>query len=468
MNALLVALEFAVLLYFVVINTVYALSLYVAARQLARQARQGERLGLTELLERDYYQPISILVPAYNEQETITASVMSFLRLHFPEFEVIVVNDGSHDDTLAQLRAAFALTASERTAPLVTPHQTVRGVYRSLTEPRLLVLDKLNGGKADALNAALNYARFPLFCAVDADSLLDAEALLRVARQFVEDDHLVALGGTIRVLNGATLRHGRVVKLQMPRRLLERLQVVEYTRAFLNGRTTFSALGGLLVISGAFGMFRRSAAVAVGGYRRDTVGEDMELVVRLHRWHRERRLPYAVRYSIDPICWTQVPDSWKILRKQRDRWHRGLWETLWTHRKMLLNARYGRVGLLVVPYYWLFEALSPVIEVGGYALLAYLIVTGQVNTPFALAFMALALLYGMVVGVGAFGVELFMHTRYERKRDRVTLLLTIVAENFGYRQALAVVRLIACAQVWRKRGQWGAMTRRRIDQNRTS
>lgn len=454
--------ELLILLYFTVLNTFYALAVYLANRELGRHIRRRQSVGLTELLNREFYKPVSILVPAYNEGETIRAAVGSFLALHYPEFEVIVVNDGSRDDTLDILIQAYDLIPTDKTASRVLSTRPVRTVYRSLRVPNLTVIDKENGGKADALNVGLTYATFPLFCAVDADSLLDAEALLRLARRFIEDDRLVAAGGSVRVMNGSAVRDGRVTELHLPPGWTERFQVVEYARAFLAGRTTFSALGLLLIISGAFGLFKRAEVMAVGGFLEGTVGEDMELVLRLHRRLREQGRPYRVEFDLDPVCWTQAPDSRKVLRAQRDRWQRGLWEALWRHRRMWFNPRYGRIGLVAMPYYLLFEALAPVIEIGGYAFMLYLALTGRLNPPFVVAFLLLALLYATVVSVAALSTELFMRVRFRRPRDRLLLLLTALLENFGYRQWLAWVRFCATFKLWRKKGQWGTMTRQQI------
>lgn len=455
-------LELLILVYFTLLNLLYAVAVYVSARELGRHMSRRQSVGLSELLSREFYKPVSILVPAYGEEETIRASVDSFLALHYPEFEVVVVNDGSKDATLERLIEAYDLMPTERNAPRALHTQPVRQVYRSALHPNLTVVDKENGGKADALNVGLTYATFPLFCAVDADSLLEAEALLRLARRFVENEQLVAAGGSVRVMNGARLDSGRVVELRLPDRWVERFQVVEYARAFLAGRTTFSAAGVLLIISGAFGLFRRSEVIEIGGFLEGTVGEDMELVLRLHRRMREAGRPYDVEFDLDPVCWTQAPDTWAVLGRQRDRWQRGLWEGLLRHRRLWFNPRYGRIGLVAFPYYLLFEALSPVVEVFGYVFMLFLAVTGQLEWTFVVLFLLLALMYGTVVSVAALSIELFMRVRFERPRDRLMLLLTALLENFGYRQWHAWVRFRATLKLGQKRGQWGAMTRQSI------
>ncbi len=456
------AIELLILLYFTALNSFYAVAVYVATRELGRHVRRRQSVGLSELLNREFYKPVSILVPAYGEEETIEASVNSFLALHYPEFEVIVVNDGSKDGTLQALIDAYDLVPTERHPSRVLHTRPVRGVYRSRRIPRLTVVDKENGGKADALNVGLTYATFPLFCAVDADSLLDAEALLRLARRFIENDRLVAAGGSVRIMNGGVMRDGRVTELRLPATWIERVQVVEYARAFLAGRTTFSALGLLLVISGAFGLFKRNDVMDVGGFLEGTVGEDMELVLRLHRHMREQKRPYDIEFDVDPVCWTQCPDNARILGAQRDRWQRGLWEGLWAHRKMWFNPRYGRIGMVALPYYLLFEALAPVIEVLGYAFMIILALTGRLDGTFVALFLLLALLYGTVVSVAALSIELFMRVHFRRPGDRTMLLLTALGENFGFRQWHAWVRFRATLKLGQKKGQWGTMTRTRI------
>ncbi|WP_114312770.1 glycosyltransferase family 2 protein [Thermus caldifontis] len=466
MNLLLDFLFFyqvVILWYFALLNFFYTLFAFFGLGMVARYARELSELALKDLLEREAYLPVSILVPTYNEEKTIAHSVRSFLGLHYPEFEVIVVADGPKDRTLEVLKEAFRLVEVEWVYRRALPSKPVRAVYRSLVYPNLIVVDKENGGKADALNAGLNLARYPLFCAVDADSLLDAQALLRASRLFLEDERVLAVGGTIRPLNGAVVREGVVETLHLPRGFLEKMQIVEYARAFFMGRAGWSAMGALLIISGAFGLFRREEALRIGGYRTDTVGEDMELVVRLHRRAREEGREYRILYTPDPICYTEVPADWATLRRQRNRWHRGLWEVLWMHRMMLFNPRYGRLGLVAMPYFFFFEALAPVVEVLGYVLFAIFYLLGLFNAEFAFLFFLLALAYGVLLSQLAVGMETLLLQRYPRLRDRLVLLLLAILEGLGYRQVLAWERFLATFQVWRKRGVWGEMRRKGLE-----
>ncbi|GGS39161.1 glycosyltransferase family 2 protein [Deinococcus knuensis] len=464
----LTAVEFMFLVYFALMNVGYAIGLTTTVRQLALSIRRHQTVRFASLLTRDTHKPISLLVPAFNEEATIEASVRSLLNLRYPQFEVIVVSDGSRDRTLEELTLRFDLHPVSMVVPLTIRTQAVRATYRSASVPHLLVIDKDNGGKADALNVALQYARYPLFCALDADSLLDEEALLRVARRFADDDDLLVVGGTVRPLNGAVFRGGQIVDLTLPRRAVERFQIVEYIRAFLVGRTTLSTYGLLLIISGAFGLFRRDVVLQVGGYAHDTVGEDMELIVRLHRHAREQRRPYAITYVIDPICWTQVPDTWGLLRRQRDRWQRGLMETLWRHRRMFLNPRYGRIGLVAMPYYVFFEALAPVIELTGYLLAIGLVLSGKFSAPFVALFFLLAIAYGTLISFSAQSVEVFLRQRISPPGDRLRLLLFALLDNLGFRQWTLIIRFWATLTGPLRAGQWGKQERRRIDTTDTA
>lgn len=459
LGILLLVYQQFVLAYFAVLNLLYALFGYLGLRSVIVYSRELPQVALKDLLERDFYKPVSILVPALNEEVGIVPSVRSLLSLHYPEFEVVVANDGSSDRTLPMMIEAFALVEVPQIYRRQLDTVTVRRVFRSLRHPNLTVIDKENGGRADALNAAVNLARYPLVCQVDADSLLDAEALLRASRLFIEDETVMAVGGTVRPMNGAVVREGQVMEMRLPRKWIERFQVLEYVRAFFTGRAGWSRFGALLIISGAFGVFRREAVLDAGGYATDTVTEDMELVMRLHQRYRRARTPYRIIFSPDPICWTEVPSDLRTLRRQRNRWHRGLMETLWRYRRMTLNPRYGVVGMVGMPYFWLFEALSPVIEVTGYLLLPIMFVLGIAEPSFVALFVVLALLYGILLSEMAVGIETMLLSRYPRVRDRLMLFAAAFLEFLGYHQILAVERLVSMFQIRRKRGIWGQMRR---------
>jgi cellulose synthase/poly-beta-1,6-N-acetylglucosamine synthase-like glycosyltransferase len=459
LGAVLLFYQQFLLAYFAVLNLLYAVFGYLGLRSVMVYSRELPEVALKDLLEQEFYKPVTILVPAHNEEAGIVPSIRSMLSLHYPEFEVIVANDGSTDATLARMIEAFALVEVPQIYRRKLDTLPVRGVYRSLRHPNLTVIDKERGGRADAMNAAINVARFPLVCQVDADSVLDAEALLRASRLFIEDETVVGVGGTVRPINGAAVREGQVEAVSLPGRWIERFQVLEYARAFFTGRAGWSTFGALLIISGAFGVFRRETLLEVGGYETDTVTEDMELVMKLHRHYRSARKPYRLIFTPDPICWTEVPSDLGTLRRQRNRWHRGLLETLWRYRSMTLNLRYGAVGMVGLPYFWLFEALAPVIEVTGYVMLPVVFLLGIADPAFVGLFLLLAVMYGILLSEMAVGIETMLLSRYPRLRDRLKLFAAAFLEFAGYHQILAVERFLAAFQIKRRRGLWGRMRR---------
>jgi cellulose synthase/poly-beta-1,6-N-acetylglucosamine synthase-like glycosyltransferase len=446
--ALLDAYNLFILGYLGVQNLSYLLMTAVAWGALRRQVSVKGSSFLDDLIRTEAAPPVTLIAPAYNEEATCVDAVRALLVTEYPSFQVVVVNDGSKDQTMTRLVESFALERAPRFPVAEIPTAPVRAVWRSATHPDLWVVDKENGGKADALNAGLNYCRTPLFCAMDADSLLERDAVVRLSRAFVENVHLIAAGGTIRIANGCTFRSGAVVDVRLPRSWLARFQVLEYLRAFLTGRVAWDRIRSTLVISGAFGMFRRSAVVGVGGFATDTVGEDMELVVRLHRRFRERGEPYAIGFVPDPVAWTEAPETLRGLGRQRDRWQRGLIESLSRNLVMLFNPRYGRIGLLAYPYFLLFEMLGPVIEASGYVAFLATLAVGRASLPYALAFLSLTGALGVALSLAAVGLEEATFRRYPRAKDLLHLFWLAVVENFGYRQL---------AEFWRVRGVWSKL-----------
>jgi cellulose synthase/poly-beta-1,6-N-acetylglucosamine synthase-like glycosyltransferase len=452
--------EWAVLVYFFAVNSFYLALLVSAFGSMRRHARTLWEETREGLLGSDVAPRISVLAPAYNEAATVAESVRALLTLRYPNLEVVVINDGSPDDTLAVLDQQFDLAAIHPIFRRQVECAQVRGLFRSRVKPDLVVIDKANGGKADALNAGLNVASGELICAIDADTLIEADGLLRMVRPFLEREDVVAAGGTIRVANGSAVRAGRVVAPVAPRRLLAGVQAVEYLRAFLFGRLGWNGLGGNLIISGAFGLFRRDAMWAVGGYVHDTVGEDMELVASLRRRGIEQKGPSVVRFVPDPVAWTEVPESLRTLGRQRDRWQRGLADVLWRQRRLILNARYGALGLVVLPYFVAVELLGPVIEALGIVGLAAALVLGAVDSGFAILFFLVAYGYGLILSLVTLALEDYGARRYETVRDRLIMLAWAVVENLGYRQLTVLWRVRGLARYLRGRQDWGTMTRR--------
>ncbi|HYU90910.1 MAG TPA: glycosyltransferase [Gemmatimonadales bacterium] len=460
MSAVIHGGDLAILLFFLVLNSFYALLLVLSIPEIWEQTRLAEDEDFQRLMQSDALPPITILVPAHNESATIEASVTAILTLEYRNFEIIVVNDGSKDDTLERLRHAFDLYEVPRTYPETIATKPLRAMYRSRTRTRLLVIDKENGGKADSLNAAINASRFPLVIAVDADTLIEPDALLRLTRPFLLGRQVAAVGGTVRVANGCTVKDGRVTDARVPGRFLPGVQVVEYLRAFLFGRLGWNRLGGSLVISGAFGLFRKEYLHAIGGYRTASVVEDLDLVVRLHRYLRQHKRRYEIPFIPDPVAWTEVPESGRILSRQRERWHRGLIAAMWQYKGMLFNPRYGRVGLIAMPFFTFGEMLAPLVEVVGYVITVGGLLLGAVNANFALLFVLVAWGYGMLLSLWAVVLEEVSFQRYRRLGDLGRLLLFATLENFGYRQRTVWWRLKAFWLVFRQKQVWGEMTRK--------
>jgi cellulose synthase/poly-beta-1,6-N-acetylglucosamine synthase-like glycosyltransferase len=459
MPALLLFVDKLALAYLLGLNSFYALLLMLSIPELWSHWHLAEDEHLTAVLGTEALPPLSILVPAHNEEMTIADSVISFLTLQYPHHEVVLVNDGSSDATMAKLLEAYDLYDVPPAFMITVPSKPVRAYYRSRSYSKLLVIDKENGGKADALNAALNAARFPYVLAVDADTLIEPDALLRLARPFLLGKPVAAVGGTIRVANSCVIEHGRVVEARVDKRLLPAVQTLEYLRAFLFGRLGWNRLGGNLIISGAFGLFKRAHLLAIRGYRTGSVTEDMDLVVRLHRYLREHKLPDTTTFIPDPVAWTEVPTSVRVLGRQRERWQRGLLETLWVHRDLLFNVRYAAVGLIAYPFFLFGEALSPVIELFGYLGVALGLAFGVVDLEFVWLFLSVAVLYGMLLSVWAILLEEVSFRRYTRRRDVLRLLVASVIEAFVYRPLTLVFRLKAFWKMLRGDRRWGAMKR---------
>jgi cellulose synthase/poly-beta-1,6-N-acetylglucosamine synthase-like glycosyltransferase len=452
--------EWAVIVYFVGVNGFYLLLLASAAREMRHHVLASRGELRRRVLGSEVAPRISVLAPAYNEEATIEASLRAFLTLEYPDLEVVVVNDGSADATMDVLRDRFDLEPIHTIYRRRLPTQPLRQLYRSRAHPNLVVADKENGGKASALNAAIDLASGDLVCAIDADTLIEPDALLRMVRPFLFDDDTLAAGGTIRVVNDCTVVNGRVTDVRLPRRFVPAVQVVEYLRAFLFGRLGWNRLGGNLIVSGAFGLFRRDTIIEAGGYLHDSVGEDVELVARLRRMAYETGGPRHMAFIPDPVAWTEVPETLRVLRRQRDRWHRGLADTLWRHRRVLLNPRYGVLGLVVFPYFVFVELIAPVIEIIGLIGLLVGLWVGALNTGFAVLFFLAAYGLGLVMNALTLLLEEMSFNRYNRFGQRLRLMGLSLVESLGYRQLTVAWRVQGLISFLRRRTEWGAMERR--------
>ncbi|HEY7071679.1 MAG TPA: glycosyltransferase [Acidimicrobiales bacterium] len=456
----LIAFSVVSFVYFFLLNALYLLLTGLAWLQIGREIRKRAFLGLDEAFRSPLTPGISVLVPAYNEAAVIVASVRSLLALRYPRHEVVVASDGSTDRTIAVLAEAFDLVPVPLALRDSVPSAQIRATFLSRRHPNLIVVDEDNGGRSDALNAALRAARHPYVCVIDADSLLEEDALIKVAKPILDDpDLLVATGGTIRIANGCRVDHGRVVEVRLPANRLATIQVLEYFRAFLDARVGWSRLNALGIISGAFGLFHRDLLLIVGGYWTDTVGEDFELTLRLHRYLRDRGEPYRIAFVSDPVCWTEVPEQISTLGRQRRRWQRGLWQGIRRHQHMMLNPRYGAVGMLAMPYFLVFEFLSPVFSLGGLLVTTGLWLSGLVSTFYFLAFLFISIAHGALLTIAALVVEEFGYHRYTHRRELVRLIGYAVLEGIGFHQLHDIWRTMGYVDLARGTTGWGAQQR---------
>lgn len=458
------ALEFGSLLllgYFLALQAMLFL-LAVASGIVLYRERMVERFARVEdMLVSDLAPPVSILVPAYNEAAGIVDAVRSMGMVSYPRFEIVVVNDGSTDDTLERLIEAFELVpvpyplrANISTAP-------IRQVYKTRLPIRLTVVDKENGGRADALNTAINAARYPYVLATDADVIIDGMALVHAMRLVAEDrDRTVAVGGNVRPINGCRVRQGHLVDAAVPATLVERYQLLEYLRSFIASRPAWSALNCLPLVSGAFGVFRRDILVEVDGYTVGHFGEDMDLTMRIHRHLRAKKMDYRIVYSPAAVVWTEVPPTRAILRRQRIRWHRGLMTAMHDFKSSILNPSHGTLGMISWPLMVLFEYLAPIVEFIGYLVVPVAIATGAVSP------ISVVVLYLIAVFAGAINslLALLLDERFgyfNDPRETLKLLVVVFVENLGIRQVTVWwrVRAMLGGKVTRV---WGDMERRGV------
>lgn len=414
----------------------YALLAVFSAISLRSYLRKNSYVDYNSIILAPLTPSVSVIAPAFNESKTIVENIRALLSLYYNNFEVIIVNDGSRDDSLEKVIEAYDLEKVNYFFDYRIPCQRIRGVYKSRNRSfnNLTVIDKINGGKADALNAGINVSRNQLICSIDVDSIMEPDALLKMVKPFLEetDKKVIGTGGVVRIANSCDIQGGQIKKIHLPRRFLARVQVLEYTRAFLMGRMAWSRLDGLLLISGALGMFDREVVIKCGGYNINTVGEDMELVVRMRRYMAERGEKYEVTYIPDPLCWTEVPSSLKILGRQRNRWTRGTVETLFSHKKVFFNPRFKRFGLLGYPYWFFFEWLAPIIEFLALIFFLFYIIFSVPNWPFFLLLFVFVYTYAVSLSIWAVLFEEMTYHKYEKKRDVLKLIGTAFLEPFFF------------------------------------
>lgn len=416
------------------------------------------------LMKSDVAPKVSILAPAFNEEANIVENVRSLIAINYPSYEVVIINDGSKDSTLKKVIDYFQMVEVPYSYSLEVECKPIRGIYKS-TNPafsRIVLVDKENGGKADALNAGINVARFPYIMNIDVDCILERDCLNKLLKPFLEEDskRVIATGGVVRIANNCEIENGVIKNVRMPKTLIGRFQTLEYLRAFLLGRMAWSYLDGLLLISGALGVFDKEIVIKSGGYYAKTVGEDMELVVRMRRYCRKNEIPYKVDFIPDPLCWTEVPESWNVLYRQRNRWTRGTIETLLMHKGMFYNPFYGRIGLLSYPYWFFFEWLAPLMEFFGMIMLFIFAYLGLINWPFFFLLLLMVGAFALCISAFTIFIEDKTFFQYKRRRDFWTLIFVALIEPLVFHP---FVMFSAIRGNWdyffEGKKQWGAMHR---------
>ncbi len=455
LKSIVINFNYFIIYYVLVINFIYFIQLILAAFNLSDYVKKIRYSDYKKYITSDNMIPVSILVPAYNEQETIVENIKSLISLNYPKFEVIVINDGSKDETLNRVIQEFDLKEVHQPVRYRINTNKIRGIYKNLDIPNLIVVDKENGGRADALNAGINISNYPIVTSIDADSILESDSLVRVVMPFIKDKKTIAVGGIVRIANGSVIKRGRVVDIGLPKSRVAMFQIVEYLRAFLIGRVGWDAVNSLLIVSGAFGAFKKDAVIEVGGYAKNTIGEDMELIVKMHDYFLRNKRKYRIKFVPDPVCWTQAPETLKDLRSQRRRWHIGLMDSLLKHKRMFFNPRYKQIGLIAVPYFWLFEMMGPVIEIIGYVMIPLAYIFGLLNLKYFLLFFAASILYGTLLSLGAILLEEYTFNKYPTLKQLMKLSLYGVLENFGYRQLTTLYRIEGIVKFRKMKHSWG-------------
>ena len=446
--------------------SMYTLIGILSIFELRRYKNKNKNIDYKSMLSFYKLPSVSVIAPAYNEQLTIIENIKCLITLQYPDFEVIIVNDGSKDDTLATVIDYFDLVKVDRAYDLQVPCAPIRGVYKA-TNPaysHLFIIDKENGGKADALNAGINVARNDLFLGIDVDSIIEPDAILKMVKPFIDDQkHIViASGGVIRVANSCEVTDGKISKVTFPRNMWAKFQVLEYFRAFTLGRMAWSRLNGLLIISGAFGLFDRKRVIKVGGYDKTTVGEDFELVVRLRRYmHEVERKKYRVAFIPDPLCWTEVPESYRILSRQRNRWTRGAIDTILKHKKMILNPKYELIGMLSFPNWVLFEWLAPIIQAIGLVYATIVLLFGLVNAHVMISLLLFVLTFSIMYSLFAIFFEAYTFHKYRGMGYVIQSILFVFLEMFFYQPLNMYFSLTGNFDFFfrKKKKGWGTMTR---------
>lgn len=435
-NIVLDYINIVFLVFTVVLFTLFSIMGYLSTRNSIHYKAKNSFGDLSKVMASPLAPGITIIAPAYNEGLTIVENIRSLLSLQYVNYEVMVVNDGSKDDTLQKMIEAYDLVRIDKVIDPEWSCKPIRGVYKSKQRSfsKLTVIDKVNGGKSDALNTGIQLSEMKYVGCIDVDCLLLPDALLHVVKSFYQRSakRVIAVGGVIRIANSCKISGGKLEEIRLPKNWLAKFQLLEYTRSFLLGRMAWGRIDSLLIISGAFGFFDREIALAVGGYDTGTVGEDMEIVFRMRRYMHEREIPYTIEYIPDPLCWTEVPESTKILVNQRDRWARGNLETLYTHKDMFFNPKFGRLGMLSYPYWFFYEWLAPLLEFFGFFTIIIFYYLGIINWDFFIAITLAVYTFSIMFSFYAILWDVYSYNQYKKTKDIMLLMICAIIEPITF------------------------------------
>ncbi len=448
-------------IYLIVYATFLFLSVIIGANTMYARRRRGyyeNRLDVKSFI------PISIIVPAYNEEVTIIETVRSLLALDYDKYEIVVVDDGSKDNTSKVLIEHFGMQPVIRPIRSRIPCQPVEQVYECYDQKvSITLIRKKNGGKADALNMGINASYYSYFICMDADSVLQYDSLRKIVAPILENDKIVACGGAVMLCNGVTLKDGKVIKYDLPKNIIACMQAVEYSRTFLASRLLFDRFNGNLIISGAFGLFKKDTVIAAGGYDHDTKGEDMELVVKLHEFCVLNKIDYTIKYAPDAICWTQAPERLRDLRTQRKRWHVGLFQCMYKYRNFFANPKMGPVATISYLYFLLYELLSPYIELLGLALSIVIVALGIINVRFAVVFFFVYVLYGMILSITSYLTTIHLQGLSIKPVSILKIIGLSLLETTYIHFVMLWTRATALVGYRKNKRNWGTIQRKKID-----
>lgn len=412
-------------------------------------------------LDHDFYFPVSILVPAFNEETTIQTTINNLLDLDYKTFEIVVIDDGSEDDTANLVIDTYHLQKNYMPIRMQVACKEIIEVYTgNIGERSIVMVRKINGAsKADAINAGINVSKYPYFVSMDADEILQADALKYSARLFLESDNVIAVGGLIRIANGTKFENGMPVFMKMNRNPVVSMQILEYNRAFMASRVFQDTFNGNLNISGGYGLFSKKSAILVGGYDSNSVGEDMDLVLKLHVYYGTHNIPYSIKYSSDAVCWTQAPFTIKDLCKQRARWHRGLIQCMWKHRILFLNLKFGAVSLVSYTYYFLYELMAPFLELLGIVVILAAWITNALNISSAILIAGLYTSFSILQTLLFYRSQYFLRDKKFYKKDFLWCIIICFADVFFFRPMLLMVRLHSIINYKQKLHSWDKLER---------